>query len=156
MKDLLIGEYHISEYQFWNYIKNANYAKLWEVFQIIFTLSHGQAALEKSFLMNNGLMVENIKEESLTASRFVYDTVKNSAVHFSEIRLSPRLKRNVRAARIRYQLHLEDQRKLTAESEKARKRKAVQDKIRSVESKRKLLKESIASIMSQEADALVV
>ena len=145
----------ISEYQFWNYIKNANYAKLWEVFQIIFTLSHGQAALEKGFLMNNGLRVENMKEESLTASRFVYDTVKNSAVHFSEIRLSPRLKRNVRAARIRYQLHLEDQRKLTAESEKARKRKAVQDKIRSVESKRKLLKESIAS-MSQEADALVV
>ena len=54
---------------------------------------------------------------------------------------------------MRYQLHLEDQRKLTAESEKARKRKAIQDKIRSVESKRKLLKESIAS-MSQEADAL--
>ena len=90
-----------------------------------------------------------------TTSRFVYNTVKNSAVHFSEIRLIPRLKWNVRAARIRYQLHLEDQRKLTAESEKARKRKAVQDKIRSVESKRKLLKESIAS-MSQEADALVV
>ena len=100
-------------------------------------------------------MVENMKEESLTASRFMYDTVKNSAVHFSEIRLTPRLKRNVRAARIRYQLHLEDQRKLTAESEKARKRKAVQEKIRLVESKRKLLKESIAS-MSQEADALVV
>jgi len=136
-------------------MKNANYAMLWEVFQIIFTLSHGQAALERGFLMNNGLMVENMKKESLTASRFVYDTVKNSAVHFSEIRLTPRLKRNVRAGRIRYQLHLEDQKKLTAESEKARKRKAVQEKIRSVESKRKLLKESIAS-MSQEADALVV
>ena len=56
---------------------------------------------------------------------------------------------------MRYQLHLEDQRKPTAESEIARKRKAVQDKIHSVESKRKLLKESIAS-MSQEADALAV
>ena len=56
---------------------------------------------------------------------------------------------------MRYQLHLEDQRKLTAESEKARKKKAVQDKIHSVESKRKLLKESIAST-SQEADALAV
>ena len=71
-----------------------------------------------------------MKEESLTASRFVYDTVKNSAIHFSEIRLTPRLKQNVRTARIRYQVHLEDQRKLTAESEKDRKRKAVQDKIR--------------------------
>jgi len=43
LKDLLIDKYHISEYQFWNYTKNANYAKLWEVFQIIFTLSHCQA-----------------------------------------------------------------------------------------------------------------
>ena len=111
--------------------------------------------LRRGFLINNGLMVENMKEESLTASRFVYDTEKNSAVHFSEIRLTSRLKRNVRAARIRYQLHLEDQRKLTAQSEKARKKKAVQDKICSVESKWKLVKESIAS-MSQEADALAV
>ena len=66
-------------------MKNANYAKLWEVFQIIFTLSHGQAALERGFLINNELMVENMKAESLIASRFVHDTVKNSAVHFSEI-----------------------------------------------------------------------
>jgi len=60
----------------------------WEVFQIIFTLSHDQATLERGFSINNELMVENMKEESLTASRFVYDTVK-SAVHFSEIRLTP-------------------------------------------------------------------
>ena len=138
----MIGEYHISEYQFWNYMKNANYAKLWEVFQFIFTLSHGQAALERGFLINNGLMVENMKKESLTASRFVCNTVKNSAVHFSEIRLTLRLKRNLRAARMRYQLHLKNKRKLSAESQKARKRKAVQDKIRSVESKRKLLKKA--------------
>jgi len=85
----------------------------------------------------------------------VYDTVKSSAVHFSEIRLNHRLKQNVRAVWMRYQLHLEDQRKLTVESEKTRKRKAVQDEVRAVESKTKLLKESIAS-MSQEADALAV
>jgi len=136
-------------------MKNAKYAKLWEVFQIIFTLCHGQATVEKGFSINNELTVENMKEQSLIASRFVYDTVKSNAVHFSEIRLNRRLKRNVRAARIRYRLHLEDQSKLTVESEKARKRKAVQDEIRAVESKRKLLKESIAS-MSQEADALAV
>jgi len=129
--------------------------KLWKVFQIIFTLSHDQAAVERGFLINNELMVENMKEESLIASHFVYDTVKGSAVHFSEIQLTPRLKRNVPAARMRYQLDLEDQRKLTAESEKTIKRKAVQDKIHTVESKRKLLKESIAS-MSQEADALAM
>jgi len=83
-------------------MKNANYAKLWEVFEIVFALSDGQAAPERGFSINNELMVENMKEESITASRFVYDTVKSSAVHFSEIRISPRLKRNFLAARMRY------------------------------------------------------
>jgi len=73
-------------------MKNAIICQALGSFQIIFTLSHGQAALERGFLINNGLMVENMKEESLTASRFVYDTEKNSAVHFSEIRLTSRLK----------------------------------------------------------------
>ena len=70
-------------------MKNAKYAKLWEVFQIIFALSHGQAAVERGFLINNELMVENMEEESLIASCFVYDTMNNSAVHFSEIRVTP-------------------------------------------------------------------
>jgi len=87
-----MGEYRISEYQFWNYMKSAKYAKLWGVFQIIFTLCHGQAAVERGFSINNELMVENVKEKSLIASPFVYDTVKSSAVHFSEIRLNRRLK----------------------------------------------------------------
>ena len=70
-------------------MKNAKYAKLWEVFQIIFNAMSWQAAVERGFSINNELMVENMKEESLIASRFVYDTVKSSAVHFSEIRFTP-------------------------------------------------------------------
>jgi len=49
----LIGEYHISKYQFWNYMKNTKYAKLREVFQTIFTLSHGQAAFERVYRSTN-------------------------------------------------------------------------------------------------------
>jgi len=70
-------------------MKNAKCAKLWEIFRITFTLSHGQAAVERGFSINNELMVENTKEESLIAGRFVYDTVKSSPVHFSEIPLTP-------------------------------------------------------------------
>jgi len=113
-------------------MKNAKYAKLWEVFQIIFTLCHGQAAVEKGFSINSELMVENMKEESLIAS-FVYDTVKSSAVHFSEVRLNCRLKQNVWAVRMRYQLHLQHQRKLTVESEKARKQRGKLYKMKSVQ-----------------------
>ena len=60
-----------------------------------------------------------MKEKSLIAGHFVYDLVKSRAARFCKIQFTPRLKRNVRPARMRYQLHLEDQRKLIAESEKA-------------------------------------
>ena len=112
-----------------NYTKDAKYAKLWEVFQIIFTLSHGQAAVERGFSINNELLVENMQEKSLVASRFVYASVKSSDAHFSDISYTPRLKLNVREARMRYQVHLEEQKKLTIESKKARKRKAAEEEI---------------------------
>jgi len=71
----------------------------------------------------------------------VYDTIKNNAADFSELFFNPRLKRNVRATRMRYQLYIEDQRKLTVQSEKSKKRKAVKDEINSAERKRSYWKE---------------
>ena len=34
---------------YWNYVKDTKHAKVWEVFRIIFTLSHSQAAVERGF-----------------------------------------------------------------------------------------------------------
>ena len=68
----------------------------------------------------------------------MYSGIKSDANHFSELSFTPKLKGNVRAARMRYQLYLEEQRKLHAKSDKAKKRKAVEDEIRKIECKRKL------------------
>ena len=83
----------------------------------------------------------------------MYSSVKSDANHFSELSFTPRLKGNVQAARMRYQLYLEEQRKLHGKSDKAKKKKAVEDKIREVDCKRKLLNKSIQP-MSVEADKL--
>ena len=56
----------------WNYRKDAKHARLWEVFRIIFTLSHGQAAVGRGFSLNSELLVENLQEKTLVASRFVH------------------------------------------------------------------------------------
>ena len=52
---------------------------------------------------------------------------------------------------MRYQLYLEEHRELHAKSDKAKKRKAVEDEIHKVECKRKLLNKSTPA-MSLEAD----
>ena len=54
---------------------------------------------------------------------------------------------------MRYQLYLEEQRKLHAKSDKAKKSKAVEDGICEVDCKRKLLNKSIQA-MSLEEDKL--
>ena len=69
----------------------------------------------------------------------MYSSVKSDADHFSELSFTFSLKGNIRAARMRYQLYLEEQRKLHAKSDKAKKRKAVEDEIRKVKCKRNLL-----------------
>ena len=123
---------------YWNYTKDVKHAKLWEIFRNIFPLLHGEAAVERGFSVNCELLVENLQEKTLVASRFVYSSVKSDANHFSELSFTPRLKGNVRAARMRYQLYLEEQRKLRARSNKAKRRKAVEDEICRVECERKL------------------
>ena len=82
---------------YWIYIKDA---KVWEVFRIIFTLSHGQAAVVRGFSVNSKLLVENLQEKTLVASRFVYSSAKSNANHFSELSFTARLKGNVLAARM--------------------------------------------------------
>ena len=75
-------------------------AKVWKVFRIIFTLSHGQAAVERRFSVNSKLLVEHLREKTLVASRFVYSSAKSNANHFSELSFTARLKGNVLAARM--------------------------------------------------------
>ena len=137
---------------YWNYMKDAKHVKVWEAFRNIFMLSHGQAAAERGFLVHSKRLVEKLQEKTLqVASVFVYCSVKSDANHFSELSFTPRLKGNVWAARLRYQVYLEEQRKLYAKSDKAKKRKAVEDEIHKVECTRKLLNRSIQA-MSLEAD----
>ena len=65
-----------------NYIKDPKYTEVWEVFRIIFSLLHGQAAVERGFSVNSELLVENLQEKTLVASCFVYSGVKSDANHF--------------------------------------------------------------------------
>ena len=74
---------------YWNYMKDAKHPKVWEVFRFIFTLSHDQAAVKRGFSINSELLVENLQEKTLVASRFGYSSVKSDANHFSELFLPP-------------------------------------------------------------------
>ena len=60
-------------------MKDAKHSKVWKVLTIIFTLFHGQAAVERGFSVNSELLVDNLQEKTLGVSRFVYSSVKSRA-----------------------------------------------------------------------------
>ena len=80
---------------YWDCMKDAKHAKVWEVFRIIFTLSHGQAGVERGFSLNSELVVENLQEKTLFTSHFVYSSIKSDTNHFNELFFTHRLKGNV-------------------------------------------------------------
>ena len=135
------------------HMKDTQYTKLWRVFKMLLTMFHGQAAVERGYSVNNDLLVENMKERTVIALRTVYDGVRGTGQHFSEVPFTPRLKRRVKAARMWYQQYLEEQKKATLDDQKTRKRKAIQDDMQAVERKKKLVKESMEA-MTKEADEL--
>ena len=52
------------------------FKEIWSVFQIVFILSHGNARVESGLSVNADMLVENLKEESLTAKRrILYDSI---------------------------------------------------------------------------------
>ena len=63
---------------------DTRYRKCWTVFKIVFTLSHGQAAVEKGFSANKELLVENLQQLLIS--------VRGSFVIASPIFQSPYLK----------------------------------------------------------------
>lgn len=55
---------------------NNNYKNLFELIKFILPLSHGNAALERGFSVNEDLLIENQSENSIVALRIVYDAIK--------------------------------------------------------------------------------
>jgi hypothetical protein len=58
------------------YISGKDYGNFWKVCQIVFTLSHGQSAVERGFNINDDTLETNLKELSLRSLRLVYDQIK--------------------------------------------------------------------------------
>lgn len=129
------------------------YGDLWKVVKLILTLSHGQATIERGFSVNREVLVENIKEETLIALRFVCDELKN--VKIQDVPMTKELLSYARSARMRYQNYLDDQKQKKSEEEKAKKRSAKTEKLKKLK-KRKLDLENAIQTMNKEANEMAI
>ena len=100
-------------------------AELKKVIILVLTLSHGHSDIERGFSVNSDMEVENLKEENLVAMKMVHSELQTSP-NIVDYPITPELMRSCKGTRQHYQQHLEDQKKKEVETNKQRKRKAVQ------------------------------
>lgn len=125
------------------------YAHVWDVFKMVFVLSHGNAAVESGFSVNGDMIIENLHESSLVAQRMVYDSVK-SAGGVMNVAIDKQMMQYVRGARSRYEQALQDVKSAQAAdmADSARKR-TIATEIKHLQMKKtKLTKEAASAAQS--------
>jgi hypothetical protein len=88
-----------------NLLNEDEFPNVIKALEIVFTLSHGNAAVEGGFSVNKSLLVENLSEKSLVSQRKVIDGTK-SLGGFNEIEVTPALRNHFTKAHGRYQSFL--------------------------------------------------
>ena len=83
-------------------IKTTALKDLWEMIQLLLTLSHGQAAVRRGFSVNNSLLQPNLKSHSLIARRMIYDTVILTEQPIAKFQVTPELLSSCSLAYRRY------------------------------------------------------
>ena len=96
-----IAEDRIDSFYF-TFTAGPTFKDLFELVTIVLILSHGQAAVERDFSVNEKLLIENLHTESLTAQRLVYDHMKCHNLEPFTIPITSALLSHVKQARKRY------------------------------------------------------
>ena len=85
---------------------------------MIFTLSHGQASVERGFSVNKELLVENLMEESIKSQRMGYDHICSADKPITEIPITNDLIKSCKLAHSRYTAVLEERKKQCKQTDK--------------------------------------
>ena len=78
---------------------------------MILTLSHGQAAVERGFSINNSLSIVNISEKSLVCKKLLKDHLLSNQQEVHTVPITNQLIRSVATARQKCKKSLEQERK---------------------------------------------
>ena len=110
------------------------FLQLWEIIKLALIISHGQATVERSFSINDDILVTNMRAQTLCAMKTVYDALQSIKVH--EFEVTDRMLQYCGQARSKYDLHLVDAK--TTKKKEAEKRKGAVAEEAYIQAKKKL------------------
>lgn len=115
---------------------NSKFKSCWKVFKLVFTLSHGQASVERGFSINKELLTDNLEEVSLISQRMVYDYINESGKSITEIPKCNELLKSCKLSRSRYFDALELKKQQNDGESRRKKRKMKMEEIAEVRGRR--------------------
>ena len=77
---------------------------------MVLALSHGQAAVERSFSINKSVVDVNMKEESIVARKTIKDHMLSNDIQPDMIEIPNKMINFYRSARQKYEIHKERER----------------------------------------------
>ena len=113
--------------------------ELTSILKIVLILSHGQANVERSFGVNNTILKDKMKCESITARKTMINHTNSKGLRAHTVPVTKDLLHSVKLSRFRYQDHLRQQIKESKENETATQLSLLNANIRETELWKKAL-----------------
>ena len=126
------------------------YQDLWLTMQLLLTLSHGQATVERGFSVNKEVLTPNLQEVSLQAIRLVHNSVLAQNIKVADFVITEALLSCSHASN-RYSMYLMEKKEEKEKTEKGRKRKALKEDLIAAK-KEKLELERVSKKLLDTAD----
>ena len=100
------------------------FSALWNVMMFVFTMFYGQSNVERGFNINDDIVVENLKKESLIAQQLIYDHIHVKVVGVHDIVLTDKLRSSCLAysSKPKQVLAENEKEKVLSEKEKTKER----------------------------------
>ena len=140
---------HRLDHFYFRTIDISKYEKLAFVMQLIFTLSHGQATVERGFSIDNSVSDTNMKPETTISKRIIRDHMLAHSVKPHTIEMSSALVKSVKAAYSRYVQKMEDEKKKKQYDAKEIQKLHITEDLNKVKQKKETLEKSVSDFKQE-------
>ena len=112
---------------------------MWTLFKQLLTLSHGQASVERRFSVNKEVVAPNLEEMSLTSVRLVQNSMLVNNMKVADFVITGDLLSSCSDVSSRHEMYLMERKTDKEQTEKVKKRKALQEELTVAKKKKKEL-----------------
>ena len=120
--------------------------------KLVLTLSHGQASVERSFSINNTVLRQNMKEESIVDKKILKDHMIANGLKPDSVQVTNKLLRSVTSARQKYEGSLEQERLKNRNERAENQKRIINNEIGDTKAKRDDLQKTCEALDKAEKD----